>query len=142
MRSFSSFLRHTETSVRFGDFYLSVSRELIERSRDALDSLNGHRVHLGGSRGTAPTHIIDFRNKIYDGFHSDLKAYKFQQLPLILEAFLPLRLLYSRRQFRPYRKVGSAFHFQQVHVIHYLLAKSSRQNSNLEGQLARLIQLW
>ena len=39
MRSFSSVLRHTETSVRFGDFYLSVSRELIERSRDALDAL-------------------------------------------------------------------------------------------------------
>ena len=97
MRSFSSILRHTETSVRFGDFYLSVSRELIERSRDALDSLNGHRVHLGGSRGTAPTSIIGFRNKIYDGFHSDLKAYIYQQLPLILEAFLPLRSLYSRR---------------------------------------------
>ena len=32
-------------------FDLSVSREFIERSRDALDSLKGHRAK---SRGTAP----------------------------------------------------------------------------------------
>lgn len=78
--------RDIEIHRCFGDLYISVSR---------LCSIHLKGFESAAARGTAPKSIIGFRNKIYDGFHSDLKAYRYQQRPLILEAFRPLRSLYS-----------------------------------------------
>ena len=78
MRSFSPILSHTETSVPFGDFYISVSRlrsihlKSIERSREArYPSLSSIELFLYQDKRTKKikSDFIIHETSSSDSFH-------------------------------------------------------------------------